>query len=265
MIVYYCDRPLLCSSITMNKILMPEKMITPTTLASQTVKARFRSSMPPQHRGFTLLEVLVAMVIFAALSLAAYQVVSQVQRSNALSEQREQRLSEIQRAFVIMDADFRQMAARHFRTGENHHGDRLIDTQASLLESEQQGVMFTRLGALNPQQRFPRGEITKVGYRVRSDTLERVGWRYPDTPEGQEGVVRPLLTGVNHFTLRFYDGQQWHQTWTKKEELPRGIKVILTLQDYDQIERIYPIAGESKGKRKPGESGIGQVNSDVQE
>ncbi|MEF1342145.1 type II secretion system minor pseudopilin GspI, partial [Vibrio rotiferianus] len=47
---------------------------------------------------------------FASLSVAAYQVVSQVQRSDVLSQEKIQRLNELQRAMVMMDNDFRQMA-----------------------------------------------------------------------------------------------------------------------------------------------------------
>ncbi|MEF1296418.1 type II secretion system minor pseudopilin GspJ, partial [Vibrio parahaemolyticus] len=66
-------------------------------------------------KGFTLIEVLVSIAIFASLSVAAYQVVSQVQRSNELSQERTQRLNELQRAMVMMDNDFRQMALRQTR------------------------------------------------------------------------------------------------------------------------------------------------------
>ncbi|MGL6171847.1 MAG: type II secretion system minor pseudopilin GspJ, partial [Vibrio sp.] len=69
-----------------------------------------------QSCGFTLIEVLVAIAIFASLSIGAYQVLNQVQRSNQISAERSARLTELQRALVIMDADFRQMALRQFRT-----------------------------------------------------------------------------------------------------------------------------------------------------
>ncbi|MDF5565276.1 type II secretion system minor pseudopilin GspJ, partial [Vibrio parahaemolyticus] len=71
-----------------------------------------RANTRQRVKGFTLIEVLVSIAIFASLSVAAYQVVSQVQRSNALSQERTQRLNEIQRAMVMMDNDFRQMAMR---------------------------------------------------------------------------------------------------------------------------------------------------------
>ena len=52
-------------------------------------------------RGFTLIEVLVSIAIFATLSMAAYQVVNQVQRSNELSIERSARLNQLQRSLVI--------------------------------------------------------------------------------------------------------------------------------------------------------------------
>ena len=66
--------------------------------------------------GFTLIEVLVAIAIFASLSVGAYQVLNQVQRSNEVSIERSERLKELQRALVFLDNDFRQMTMRQSRT-----------------------------------------------------------------------------------------------------------------------------------------------------
>ncbi|HHP0583547.1 TPA: type II secretion system minor pseudopilin GspJ, partial [Vibrio harveyi] len=158
------------------------------------------------QRGFTLIEVLVSIAIFASMSVAAYQVVSQVQRSNVLSQERTQRLNELQRAMVMMDNDFRQMAMRQMRTNGEEPSKQLLFWSDYLLDSDAKGVMFARLGWHNPQQQFPRGEVTKVGYRIKDEVLQRVWWRYPDTPTGQEGIVTPLLTQVEEFDMRFYDG-----------------------------------------------------------
>ncbi|MBY7669276.1 type II secretion system minor pseudopilin GspJ, partial [Vibrio anguillarum] len=88
------------------------------------------------------MEVLVSIAIFASLSVAAYQVVSQVQRSNALSQERTQRLNEIQRAMVMMDNDFRQMAMRQTRTNGEEPASRLIFWSDYLLDSDTKGLMF---------------------------------------------------------------------------------------------------------------------------
>ncbi|NOH96150.1 type II secretion system protein GspJ [Vibrio sp. 99-70-13A1] len=198
-------------------------------------------SLSPKRRnkGFTLIEVLVSIAIFATLSMAAYQVVSQIQRSNEVSIERSARLNELQRSLVILDNDFRQMALRQFRTDGENTSSKLILSQPYLLDSDSNGVMFTRLGWHNPQQQFPRGEVTKVGYRIKEKTLERVWWRYPDTPTGQLGVITPMLSNIESFELEFYDGKNWLKEWAAQLTLPKAVKLILTLEDYGDVERVY--------------------------
>jgi general secretion pathway protein J len=204
-------------------------------------------------RGFTLLEVLVAMAIFAALSVSAYQVVDQVRMSNALSLERGERLKEVQRSLVIMDSDFRQMATRPFRTNGEQSSvqgtDLLLLWQDYLLESDSKGVLFTRLGWHNPQQQFPRGEIVKVGYRVKEKTLERVWWRYPDTPVGQQAIITPLLTDVESFNMRFFYQGAWMDEWQVAQAMPQAVALEFELADYGKIERIYLVASGTLTER----------------
>ncbi|CAM3024846.1 type II secretion system minor pseudopilin GspJ [Vibrio mytili] len=207
------------------------------------------------EKGFTLIEVLVAIAIFASLSVAAYQVVAQVQRSNALSQEKTQRLNEIQRAIVMMDNDFRQIALRRTRTNGEGPASKLIFWSDYLLDSDAKGIMFARLGWHNPQQQFPRGEVTKVGYRIKDETLQRVWWRYPDTPVGQEGMITPLLAQVTSFNVRFYNGSEWTNEWESTTELPKALSVVIRLQDYGDITRTYLTSG---GK-------IGAVNTQEQQ
>ncbi|EPT9254467.1 type II secretion system minor pseudopilin GspJ [Vibrio alginolyticus] len=218
-----------------------------------------RANTRQRVKGFTLIEVLVSIAIFASLSVAAYQVVSQVQRSNALSQERTQRLNEIQRAMVMMDNDFRQMAMRQTRTNGEEPASRLIFWSDYLLDSDTKGLMFARLGWHNPQQQFPRGEVTKVGYRLKEETLHRVWWRYPDTPVGQQGTVTPLLTQVESFDMRFYDGKQWKKEWAEEKALPKAVSVVLTLKDYGEITRTYltPDGTLSQKEESSGDSNNG--------
>ncbi|MEZ9452429.1 type II secretion system minor pseudopilin GspJ [Vibrio splendidus] len=206
---------------------------------SENKRTPRKQGLSSKGRGFTLIEVLVSIAIFATLSMAAYQVVNQVQRSNEISIERSARLNQLQRSLVILDNDFRQMAVRKFRTNGEDASSKLILMKEYLLDSDSVGIMFTRLGWHNPQQQFPRGEVTKVGYRIKEETLERVWWRYPDTPSGQEGVITPLLDDVESLEFEFYDGSRWGKEWQTDKSLPKAVRLKLTLKDYGEIERVY--------------------------
>ncbi len=187
----------------------------------------------------------MAIAIFASLSIGAYQVLNQVQRSNELSLQNTQRLNEINRAFVFLDADFRQIAARQFRVQGEEASKQFLLWQDYLMGSEQKGVIFTRLGWHNPQQQFPRGEVTQVAYRIVNDSLERISWPYPDTAVGQEGAVTPILSKVEEWNMRFYYQGEWSDSWSQTMVLPNAVAIKVTLKDYGEIERIYLVAGGS--------------------
>ncbi|KII81240.1 type II secretion system minor pseudopilin GspJ [Vibrio renipiscarius] len=195
--------------------------------------------------GFTLIEVLVAMSIFAFLAAGAQQVLNQIYRSNAISQERSERLKTLQRALVFMDNDFRQMALRPMRTNGAEPEGKLLAWNDYLLDSDNKGVMFARAGWHNPAQQFPRGEVTKVGYRIKDNELQRVWWRYVDTPIGQDGIVMPLIDQVEDFEMRFYDGKEWRNQWDKPSTLPLAVEVSLTFSDYGEIERIYLTGGGS--------------------
>ncbi|WP_456296443.1 type II secretion system minor pseudopilin GspJ [Vibrio sp. AK197] len=198
-----------------------------------------------RHQGFTLIEVLVAIAIFASLSVGAYQVLNQVSRSNELSAEKSQRLKEIQRAVIVMDNDFRQMTARTMRSEGDEPSAEMLLWQDNLLDSDFKGLLFVRGGWQNPQQQFPRGEVTKVGYRIKDGVLERVWWRYPDTPAGQESLSRPLLSQVESWSMRFYDGQAWLEEWQQTNQIPMAVALTFTLENYGEIERIYLTNGSA--------------------
>ena len=60
----------------------------------------------------TLLEMLVAIAIFATLSLGAYQVLQGVLTSDEVAKRKEARLSELQLAFSLLERDVTQMVPR---------------------------------------------------------------------------------------------------------------------------------------------------------
>ncbi|OOF09868.1 type II secretion system protein GspJ [Salinivibrio sp. PR5] len=200
---------------------------------------------PRAEKGFTLLEVLLALVVFASISLTAYQVLQTVQRSDEQSRQVGETLQQLQRALVIMDSDFRQMAARRQRMDGQAPSEQLLTAGKEVLGGDAMGVRFTRTGWINPQYRFPRSEVVAVGYRQRDGKLERLRWRYPDQAAGEQPAVMTLLDDIDDLTFRFNVKGSWQSSFDIPHALPDAIQLRFTHPRYGQLVRTYLLAGQT--------------------
>jgi len=124
----------------------------------------------PVMKGFTLLEVLIAVSITAMIGVASTQLLSNVIDSKQASEVRSEQLVSLQRFNMVVSRDIEQLINRSIR-------DEYGDKQASLLlDSGDFPIEFTRAGWRNsPVSRDPRAELQRVAYRLEpidSDVCE---------------------------------------------------------------------------------------------
>jgi general secretion pathway protein J len=197
--------------------------------------------MKHQQRGFTLLEVLVALVIFALLSLTAQAVFQGVLRNNTATKEKILRLTELSFAMQQLENDFVQGFPRTTREA-GEPGQTVFNTASGLLENESAGVTFIRTGWFNPDARLRRSELQKVGWRLQGTQLERVTWIYPDNLPGIKPNSTVMLKSVRQFRLRYYRNGRWLTQWTALKELPQAVEVTLDLPDYGLVTRRFLLA-----------------------
>ena len=194
-------------------------------------------------QGFTLLEVMIAISIFALMSMASYQILQGVIRSGEISKKHNDKLVNIQRAMLIIEQDFTQIIARDSRTEGDEDSDtiRVFRFAESLFDSEDQGIEFTRLGWINPLNLLPRSNLLRVRYRLFEGQLQRQYFLYPDIVSGQEPETQVLLEDVESLSFRFWsDG--WQDTWSDTSTLPTGIEITFTSKQFAEIKRKFLIA-----------------------
>ncbi|MDX2321769.1 MAG: type II secretion system minor pseudopilin GspJ [Moritella sp.] len=197
--------------------------------------------IPPHNnnqRGFTLIEMMIAIAIFALLSLGAYQVLQGVLRSDEISTERGNALKQLQRAMVMVERDFQQMNARNNRSDDELTAMPL-QTGKFMFDSDEDGIAFTRSGWRNPLSQLPRSSLQRVIYRVKDAHLERLSYIYLDPITGEEPKKKLILENVEAMTFEFYHENKWTETWTDKTALPDSVKVILTLKRFGEIERLF--------------------------
>ncbi|KGJ94323.1 type II secretion system minor pseudopilin GspJ [Colwellia psychrerythraea] len=195
------------------------------------------------QQGFTLLEVLIAIAIFSVVSLASFTIFDTVLRGDENSKMRSERQNELQRAFLLMERDFTQIAKRNIRINGEAAANRFLHTSDDSFLADEQAIAFVRNGWTNPGLLLPRSDMQSVAYRLVDETLERLHYNFVDAVVGQEPKVRPLITQVTRLSFEFYDGQKWQKQWSANT-LPQAIAIEIDTRDYGLIRRQFLVAGD---------------------
>lgn len=195
------------------------------------------------ERGFTLLEVLVAVAIFAVVGVMAYGGLQAVLAQQTIARDHADRFREVQFAMQQLARDLHQVQPRPVRErlGDGYRDAILADARAQYV------VEFTRGGWSNPLAQ-PRAAVQRVAYELDRDSLVRVHWFAPDQTIAEEPVERELLTGVRDFRVRFYGVGGWSDEWPPRLTtpdpalLPTAVEFILDLEDWGELRRLIEVS-----------------------
>jgi general secretion pathway protein J len=186
------------------------------------------------RRGFTLLELLVALAIFSLLSVLGYRAVAALTASESQLSAEAQRWQALDALFARLEGDFRQAIPRAAREG----AVRAAAWSGTLDARNNAALRFTRAG---PEFAVDPGSAgQRIGYRLAGDTLEVVYWPRVDNAPGVTPAAYGLVSGVASFRLDYLgtDGA-WRDRWPilGEPEVPRGVRILLTLAGGERIER----------------------------
>lgn len=199
-----------------------------------------------RQRGFTLLEVLVAIAIFALMYVMAQQFFSRILNNRELLDEKAVQLEQRQRTLLLMVQDIEQLIARPVR-------DKLGTEQPALVGNET-GVEFTHLGWANPFALQHRSHMQRVRYVFYNHQLVRRYWPVLDANVGTRPVDTVLLDKVESVQFRYLkrdaDTGQWlwltrwpdqndSQTSPLLQPLPASVEVTITMENGESLHRYF--------------------------
>jgi general secretion pathway protein J len=193
--------------------------------------------MTARARGFTLLELLVALAIFAVLAVLGYGGVRNLLRLEAGVTAAAERHERLKFALLMLEQDLGALAPRSVRDG-------LGEPEAALVAGID-GELLTltrRVPELLDATRAPG--LDRVRYRLDAGRLYREVWMELDRTPATERRSRRLLNEVSALRLRFYSDGEWREFWPPQagaealDTLPAGIEFVLEFSDRQSLRRL---------------------------
>ena len=219
------------------------------------------------ERGFTLVEVVIAIGIFAMLGMASYKVVHGLSLARETLTKNSEDLRWFVRAMNTINHDFTQLSPRKVLdesggaiSAFNTHGEYLVE--------------FTRVGVQNPLM-VKRAKVARVAYRFTEEMdsdefkqiedkqlianmvgdrkqgyLLRYVWPVLDRGEESTPEMQVLLAGVNGLQLEYLkERNKWGEDWPPNDggstsassELPYAIRLKIDTKKYGVLERYFQV------------------------
>jgi len=221
-----------------------------STPAPGSVKRR-AAPRPAPERGFSLIELLVALTIFALAAGLAYGGLSAIVRARGALATEGGSLARLQFAVALLERDLRQAVARPVRD--------LAGRQRPALLGALHGVELSTLHAASPELALRPVDL-RTAWSVTRGALERVHQPALDVAPASVPARTTLLEAVEGLDLRYLgrDGE-WRNQWpadgndpAQADRLPRAVEFTLRVERVGAIRRIVPLPDPPDDALRPG-------------
>lgn len=205
-------------------------------------------------RGFTLLEVLIAIGITAVIGLGVWQVLSSIVQSRDRVDQLAAQFEGLQRTMLFLERDITQAVNRPAR-------DIYGDFNFALTSRENDfALLLTRQGWRNPLG-IRRSNLQRVGWEYTGDTIRRRYWVSVDQGQEDESREVDMLENVTDFRIRFLDERrEWRDDWPDENSMasqtlgarpdiafPLGLEIVVEHERFGTLTRTFPLPDFDSG------------------
>lgn len=192
-----------------------------------------------QQRGLTLVELILAIGIFALMAAMAYGGLGSVISQQEQISEHQDDLRAIQQTYSWMQRDLTQIVNRPVNDG---FGGQLDAVEGG----NNKWLAFTRTGHINPAGQL-RSNLLRVEYLIDDKQLIRRHWPTLDNGAGIKAIDTVLLQDATDYEVRFIDREgNTNTTWppltvaeSGPADIPRAIEIRLTDSVMGEIRWLF--------------------------
>jgi general secretion pathway protein J len=224
------------------------------------------------EKAFTLIEVLIALAILAILSTMIYGAIAQSHALSTRLEATSETYQTVRQLFQMMQDEL--STAYYLEptgtalTSNSVFIGRSLNLKESV-SSSQPLLRFATLGHRRWQSDSPETDLGLVEYEIRRDSttnllilLHKEETNLLSTTEASTEEYE-LAEGLKEFSVRFFDGTDWADSWdsTEKKDVPQAVEVkfVVPIENEDRtfsfISRIQTAKPFVTGVIKPSGGG----------
>ncbi len=177
-----------------------------------------------RQQGFTLVEMMVALLIFGILAAAGVALLASAVRAQGVAAKKLDEVGSLNRLDAVMTADLAQAMPRATR-----------DESGTVRPAFEGGngtplLRLVRGGWENPDS-DDRPSLQKVEYRLNEGVIERVA--YPMLDGAAPLQAAAMLDRVSQVKLRYRLAGAWSDTWQgqPRTPLPDAVEIRITRTD----------------------------------
>ncbi len=179
-----------------------------------------------RQQGFTLLEIMIALTIFAVISTLAWQILDGAMRTSSATDASAAKLNQLQRAWSLLERDFFQLQGRAPRNA------------AGVFRLKNNALEMTTLNGVSGQL-----QLERVRWRLEGGHLWRDVWPTLDGPANSKPDEVPIVNEVKAVQWRFWQAG-WQNAWSDSDAQPDGVELTLTMENGDRWRWVFTTPGE---------------------
>lgn len=194
--------------------------------------------------GFTLLEILIALLIFTIIAMLATGVLHTVIKAYDGTETKANRLTELQIALLLLSHDVPQSVDRPIINAIGKEDAAFIGTP--------RGFTLTQLSLANANSllNLKHNPLQRKGFYWYKEKLWRVSWPALDQPPKIKAKSSILINDVSFASFSYLDSQRkMHDSWPVDTDphhpLPQAVQIEMTLKGWGKISQTYVLVADA--------------------